>query len=178
MAFMEEELHPGLAGGKLQVTRYRDLAFLVRGDIARERHRERGLGTIQGTNHSLTPGLRLHFFPKKAAAVYELDPEQFDWSLLGSEQSSSTPLNCRRLLDKIKERAPHVVIDRGFDGEPVVLSRAEQEAEISSALAGERSSEDAAVYDNQLQFCFYSRWRYLVAGLEGRYDPSEDTYAG
>ena len=85
MAFMEEELHLGLAGGKLQVTRYRDLAFLVRGDIARERHRERGLGTVQGTNHSLTPGLRLHFFPKKAAAVYELDPEQFDWSLLGSE---------------------------------------------------------------------------------------------
>ena len=168
MELMEEKMRLGLAEGRLQVTRYRDLALLVRGDIARERHRERGLGTIRGTNRPLTPGLRLHFYTTQAAAVYELDPEQFDWSVLRGEQSPSTPLNFRRLLDKIKERAPAVVIDRGFDWEPVVLSRTERGAEVSSALAGEESRQVAAVYDNESQFCFYSRWRYLIAGMETR----------
>ena len=178
MAFMEEELHFGLAGGQRQITRYPDLELMVRGDIARERHRERGLGTIEGTSRPLTPGLRLHFFTRQATAVYELDPEQFDWSILGNEQSSSTPLNFRRLPDKIRERAPHVEIDRGFDWEPVVVSRAEQDAGISSALAGEKSRQDAAVYDNRSQFRFYSRWRYLIAGKARHHDPSEDTPAG
>ena len=178
MALMEEELRLGLAGGRFQVIRYRDLALLVRGDVAREHHRERGLGTIQGTSRRLTPGLRLHFYVRQGVAVYELDPEQFDWSILGDAQSPSTPLNLRRLLDKIKERVPELVIDRGFDWEPVVLSRAEQETEISSALASERSRQDASVYDNQSQFRFYSRWRYLIAGMETHLPSREDPLVG
>jgi hypothetical protein len=178
MELMEEQMRLGLAEGRLQVIRYRDLALLVRGDIARERHRERGLGTIRGTNRPLTPGLRLHFYTRQAAVVYELDPEQFGWSILGDEQSPSTPLNLRRLLDKIKERAPEVVIDCGFDWEPVVLSRAEQEADVGSALAGEQSRQDAAVYDNQSQFRFYSRWRYLIAGRETCLHPREEPHVG
>ncbi len=178
MELMEEKMRLGLAEGRLQVTRYRDLALLVRGDIARERHRERGLGTIRGTNRPLTPGLRLHFYTRQAAAVYELDPEQFDWSVLRGERSASTPLNFRRLLDKIKERAPAVVIDRGFDWEPVVLSRTERGAEVSSALAGEESRQVAAVYDNESQFCFYSRWRYLIAGMETRSGTRGEPHVG
>lgn len=178
MELMEETMRLGLAEGRRQVTRYRDVVLLVRGDIARERHRERGLGTTQGTNRPLTPGLRLHFYTRQAAAVYELDPEKFDWSVLRGERSPSTPLNLRRLLDKIKERAPAVVIDRGFDWEPVVLSRAERGSEVSSALAGEESRQDAAVYDNESQFRFYSRWRYLITGTETRSDARGEPHVG
>jgi hypothetical protein len=45
-----------------------------------------------------------------------------------------------------------------------VLSRADQgkSAGIGAALAGEGSARESAVYDNEAQFRFYSRWRYLV----------------
>jgi len=165
MELLVEDLRLGLAEGKLLVIPYRDLSFLVQGEIVRQRHRERLLGTIRGADQALTPGQRLHFYSREARVVAELDPEQFDWSVLGERRTTSTPINFRRLVEEILERAPNVVLDRGFDWEPVVLSRAEQEqnAGIGAALAGEGSAREAAVYDNEAQFRFYSRWRYLVS---------------
>jgi hypothetical protein len=168
MELAEEGLRLGLAEGKLLFIPYRDLSLLIRGEIVREQHRERGLGTIQGSHRPLTSGLRLHFYATHATAVAELDPEQFDWGVLGEHHTPSTPLNFQRLVDEILQRAPSVVVDRGFDWEPAVLSRAEQGTEVGSALAGEQSQQGVAVYDNQAQFRFYSRWRYLVAGAEAR----------
>jgi len=164
MEFLVEDLRLGLAEGRLLVIPYRALSFLVQGEIVRERHRERLLGTIQGANQALTPSQRLHFYARETRVVAELDPEQFDWSVLGERRTTSTPINFRRLVEEILERAPNVMLDRGFDWEPVVLSRAEQveNAGIGAALAGEGSAREAAVYDNQAQFRFYSRWRYLV----------------
>ena len=163
LELLVEELRLGLAEGQLLVIPYRDLSLLVQGEIVRARHRERLLGTMRGTNQALTPGQRLHFYAREATAVAELDPEQFDWSALGERRTTSTPINFRRLVEEILERAPKAVLDRGFDWEPVVLSRAEQNAEIGSALSGEGGAQEAAIYDNQAQFLFYSRWRYLVS---------------
>jgi hypothetical protein len=165
LEFLVGDLRLGLAGGRLLVVPYRDLSFLVRGEVVRERHRERLMGTIRGANQALTPSQLLHFYPRDATVVAELDPEQFDWSVLGERRTTSTPLNFRRLVEEVLERAPDAVLDRGFDWEPVVLSRAQQEehAGIGAALAGEGSPREAAVYDNVAQFRFYSRWRYLVS---------------
>jgi len=169
LELLVEGLRLGLAEGKLLFIPYSELSLLVRGEIVRERHQERGLGTIRGTNRPLTPGLRLHFYSQNATAVAaELDPEQFDWSALGENRTPSTPINSRRLIEEILRRAPAAVIDRGFDWEPVVLSRSQEDTEIGSALAVERSVQEAAVYDNEAQFRFYSRWRYLVAGSQAR----------
>jgi hypothetical protein len=164
MELLVEDLRLGLAEGRLLVIPYRALSLLVQGEIVRERHRERLLGTIRGANQALTPSQRLHFYAREARVVAELDPEQFDWSVLGERRTTSTLINFRRLVEEILERAPDVMLDRGFDWEPVVLSRAEQEenAGMGAALAGEGSARESAVYDNEAQFRFYSRWRYLV----------------
>ena len=168
LELLGEGLRLGLAEGKLLFIPYSELSLLVRGEIVRERHQERGLGTIRGTKRPLTPGLRLHFHAQNTTAVAELDPEQFDWSALGENRTPSTPINSRRLIEEMLRRAPAAVIDRGFDWEPVVLSRSQEGTEIGSALAVERSVQEAAVYDNEAQFRFYSRWRYLVAGSQAR----------
>lgn len=163
LELLVEEMRFGLAEGRLLLMPYRDLSLLVRGEIVRERHRERLLGTIQGTNRPLTPGQRLHFYTREATAVAELDPEQFDWSALGDSRTTSTLINFRRIVEEIRERAPRAELDRGFDWEPVVLSRATENEEIGSALSEEGGAREAAIYDNEAQFRFYSRWRYLVS---------------
>jgi hypothetical protein len=156
----------GLTEGRIRRISYHHLSLLVRGEIVRQRHRERSLGSIQGGHRSLTPGLRFHFYATDDNAAAELDPEQFDWSVLGERRTSSTPINSQRLIGEIVRRAPTAVFDRGFDWEPVVLSRSRQDAEIDSALGSERPVQEAAVYDNESQFRFYSRWRYRVEVLQ------------
>lgn len=165
----EQGLELGFAGGQELISSYQDLLLLVRGEIVRETHSERRMATVQGATRPLTPGLRLHIYAKNtAAAAAEVDPEQFDWSVLGDSRSPSTLLNFQRLVDEILLRAPTAVLDRGFDWEPVVLSRAQDGSEIGSRLAVEQGGQEAATYDNETQFRFYSRWRYLIARAAGR----------
>ena len=141
---------------------YPDILLLVRGEIAKERHHERRMATTRGASQSLTPGLRLLVFDKSATATAELDPEQFDWSALEEWQSSSTPINFQRLIDEILHRAGGAQLDRGFDLEPVVLSRSGVESTVEALLEGSKRRE-GVTYDNEAQFRFYGRWRYLVA---------------
>jgi hypothetical protein len=160
-------LELGFAGGQELTNSYRDLLLLVRGEIVRETHSERRMATVKGATRPLTPGLRLHIYAKNTAAAAEVDPEQFDWSILGDSRSPSTLLNFQRLVDEILLRARTAVLDRGFDWEPVVLSRAQEGSEIGSVLAVEQGGQKATTYDNESQFRFYSRWRYLIARAAG-----------
>lgn len=146
---------------------YEDLLLLVRGEIHRERHNEKRLGTARGASHRVTPGLRLHVYPREASVAAEIDPERLDWDVLGEERTASALVNLQRLLTRLLERAPSAELDRGFDDEPAVLSRAGtgEGEDVSSALAStskERSSE-GIVYDNAAQFRYYSRWRYRLS---------------
>jgi hypothetical protein len=100
----------------------------------------------------------------------ELDAEQFSWDALGGEHSPSTPINLKRLIDGILERAAGAELDRGFDMEAVVFSQAEGGSSLDSMLGVGQTSREGAVYDNEAQFRFYARWRYLVARAERRID--------
>ena len=73
----------------------------------------------------------------------------------------------KRLEDEIVARTG-VGLDRGFDMEPVVLSRSQADVEVGSMLGTEQGSREGVIYDNQAQFRFYARWRYLVARAEWR----------
>jgi hypothetical protein len=168
--FRGEHLELGLQGGTERHVEYSILLLLVQGDIKRERYREGRMATPHGASRPLTPGLRLHIC---ARAAFELDPEQFDWSVLGGEQSLSTPLNVKRLTGDILRRAPQVELDRGFDCELAVLSRSGAASELDSRLREEKSGE-GVIYDNQMQFRYYSRWRYLVAMAEKSARREED----
>jgi hypothetical protein len=163
--FVGEHLELGLAEGVLRRVACSRLVLLVQGDIKRERYREGQMATPRGASRPLTPGLRLHLYAADSRAAYELDPEQFDWSVLGGERGPSTPLNFKRLTGEILRRCPHVELDRGFDWELAVLSRSEAGSELDAMLKRDRSSE-GVIYDNQDQFRYYSRWRYLVARAE------------
>jgi hypothetical protein len=156
-----EHLVQGFLEGESLRTEYSDLALLVRGEIARERRRERQMSTPRGASRRLTSGLRLHLYGRESALAAELDPEQFDWSVLGSEQSASTPINFKLLIDGILGRAAHAELDRGFDWEPVVLTQSKCVTELDSVL-GKQTSVEGVVYDNEAQFRYYSRWRCLV----------------
>lgn len=155
----------GLAGGENVQVPYAQLLLVVRGEIARQRHHERRIATPRGASRPLTPGMCLHLYEADCALATELDAEQFDWDVLGQERSSSTPINIKRLVNEILRRAPAATLDQGFDLEPVVLSRAGSEAGLDSMLEGPESRE-GVIYDNQEQFRFYARWRYLVARAE------------
>jgi hypothetical protein len=172
MTIMEDRVELGLAAGLRRRLEVSSLLLLVRGEIKRERYQERRMATPRGASRTLTPELRLHVYATDSRVAYELDPEQFDWSVLGKEQSPSTPLNFHRLTDVVLRLGPHVELDRGFDWEPVVLSRSGAGSELDAVLGNEKTGE-GVIYDNQQQFRYYSRWRYLVAMAEKALTPDE-----
>ena len=53
-------------------------------------------------------------------------------------------------------------LDRGFDHEPVVVSRSIA-TDLGNALAEAKRGPEGVLYDNEAQFRFYARWRYRVA---------------
>ncbi len=156
-----DHLELGLSGEEIARISDSELLLLVRGEIARARHHERRMATARGASQPLTSGILLHFYGIHSSMAAELDPEQFDWSVLGAD-SISAPINLKRLVDEIVDRT-EVNLDRGFDREPVVLSRSQANVEVDSLFGGE-----GVIYDNEAQFRFYARWRYLVARANWR----------
>jgi hypothetical protein len=140
-----------------------DLFLLVRGEITRERHDERKVGSAQGASRRLTPGLRLHLYQRDASVVVEVDPDFFDFRSLDDERTASSILNLEKLIARIVERAPGAPVDRGFDQEPLVLSRAAGTGDVAEALAVADRGPSGVLYDDEVSFRFYSRWRYRVA---------------
>jgi hypothetical protein len=161
MALGDQSLELTLSkGNKLKID-YSDLLLLVRGEIRRESHKK-PKKAADGSSRSLTPGLRLHIYGAGATVAAELDSEGFDWNVLPAEvRSPSTPLNFKQLTDELLLRGTRAKLDRGFDMEPVVLSRSEPVSGIGEILQGSRKSK-GALYDNSDQFRFYARWRFLV----------------
>ena len=162
LRFYSDHMEMQLSEKGTEQVSYGDVLLLVRGEIARERHNERRMATPRGASQPLTPGLRLLLFGRTSNVAAELDSEQFDWSALGDRQSISTPMNFKRLTDEVLHRATSAELDRGFDFEPVVLSRSGVESHLDALLEGSKA-RDGALYDNEAQFRFYARWRYLVA---------------
>lgn len=143
-------------------TPYGDLLLIVRGEITRERHDERKLGSAKGVSRRLTSGLRLHLYLRDSSFAMEVDPDFFDFRSLGEERTSSALLNYERLIARFLARAPGVEIDRGFDQEPMVLSRAGG-SDVTDALTASDRGPEGVLYDNEESFRFYARWRYRVA---------------
>jgi hypothetical protein len=162
MRFHSDHLELGLAGEKPARIGNSELCLLVQGEISRSRHQEQHMATTHGASKRLTPEHRLHLCAVDASVAVELDPEQFDWSVLGADRSNSTPINFKRFVDEILGRTEGLELDRGFDLEPVVLSRSESDAEIDAMLGAGQKDREGAIYDNEDQFRFYARWRYLV----------------
>jgi hypothetical protein len=156
----DRSLELALSDGRKLTIDYPNLLLLVRGEISRERHKKPKKAS-EGASRPLTPGLWLHIYSLDASIAAELDSDEFDWSALAEDQSPSTPINFKRLTDKILLRASQASLDRGFDMEPVVLSRSEPVSGIGEALQGSKESK-GALYDNGAQFRFYARWRFLV----------------
>lgn len=160
----ERHLATDVNGIQLSIP-YDDLLLLVRGEIARDRYDEKKFGSSRSVTRGLSPGMRLHLYRREASAALEIDLENFDWSTLGPERSDSALLNLERLIDEISEKAPSATLDRGFDREPVVLTRAESSDDVASVLnnTDQALTAGAGVFrDNEAQFRFYSRWRYRL----------------
>lgn len=143
-------------------TPYENVLLIVRGEITRERHHEGRLGSAKGASRRLTSGLRLHLYLSDSSFAVEVDPELFDFRLLGEERTSSALLNFERLIARLLTRAPGLAIDRGFDQEPLILSRAGG-GDVTDALAMADRGPEGVLYDNEESFRFYARWRYRVA---------------
>jgi hypothetical protein len=141
---------------------YEDALLMVRGEITRERHDDRKLGSAKGVSRRLTSGLRLHLYLRHSSFAIEIDPDVFDFRFLGEERTSSTLLNIERLIARFLSRAPGLALDRGFDYEPPVLSRAGG-GDVTDALAASDRGPKGTLYDNEESFRFYARWRYRVA---------------
>ena len=140
---------------------YEDIVLCVRGEITRENHNERKLATAKGANRSLSPGLLLHLYSKEASAAVEVDPESFTWPSSGHEPTRSALLNLEHFLDAIEDKTPGVLVDRGFDLELPVLSRAGDSSDLAHILSGS-GSPGGVLFDNEEQFRFYARWRYRL----------------
>jgi hypothetical protein len=141
---------------------YQDIQLLVRGEIAREHHDDKKLTTTRGANRSLSPGLLLHLYSREASVAIEIDPEGIAWPQLGGATSPSALLNLENFIDVIEERARGVTVDRGFDLEPPVFSRASGDGQDFAQILSSRGAPRGALYDNQDQFRDYARWRYRL----------------
>ncbi len=142
---------------------YGDVLLIVRGEITRERHDERKLGSAKGASRRLTSSLRLHLYLRDSTFAVEVDPDLFDFRFLQEEKTSSALLNFERLIDRFLSKAPGLAIDRGFDHEPLVLSRAGGGGDVTDALVASDRGPSGVLYDNEASFRFYARWRYRVA---------------
>jgi hypothetical protein len=142
---------------------YGDVLLIARGEITRERHDERRLGSAKGESRRLTSGLRLHLYLRDSSVAVEVDPDLFDFRFLQEEKTSSALLNLERLIARFLDKAPGLDIDRGFDHEPLVLSRAGGGGDVTDALAANDRGPDGVLYDDEANFRFYARWRYRVA---------------
>jgi hypothetical protein len=153
------ELDP--ASGSVGPAGYEELLLLVRGEITRERLDETKVGSRKAASRRLSPGLRLHLYTRNATAAVEIDPEFFDFRALGAEKTSSAFLNLDRLVGRIQAMATSATVDRGFDFEPLLLSRS-GEADPLAALASSERGRTGVAYDDEAHFRFYARWRYRV----------------
>lgn len=153
------------ASSSLLSASYEELLLLVRGEITRERHDGKKLGSTKGVSRRLTSGLRLHLYPRDAKVAVEVDPELFDFRLLQEERTASALLNLEKVIARILGKASSLTVDRGFDLEPLVLSRASG-GDVTDALAssnrGDRGPGEVP-YDDEANFRFYARWLYRVA---------------
>jgi len=151
------------ASSSLVPAPYGELLLLVRGEITRERHDERRLGSTKGVSRRLTPGLRLHLYLRDPSVAIEVDPDLFDFRFLLEEKTASALLNFEKLIARILEKAPGLAVDRGFDQEPLVLSRAGGVGDVTDSLASSDRGPSGVPYDDEANFRFYARWRYRVA---------------
>jgi len=156
----ERALEVSLDGRALSIP-YEDMLLCVRGEITRENHNERKLATAKGANRSLSPGLLLHLYSEEASVAVEVDPESFSWPSFGQEPTRSALLNLEHFLDALEDKTPGVLVDRGFDSELPVLSRAGDGSDLAQILSGS-SSPGGVLFDNEDQFRFYARWRYRL----------------
>ena len=156
----ERALEVSLDGTALSIP-YEDILLCVRGEITRENHNERKLATAKGANRSLSPDLLLHLYSKEASAAVEVDPESFTWPSFGHEPTRSALLNLEHFLDALEDKSPGVLVDRGFDRELPVLSRAGDGSDLAQILSGS-GSPGGVLFDNEDQFRFYARWRYRL----------------
>ncbi len=150
------------ASPKVAPAPYGELLLLVRGEITRERHDERKLGSTKGASRRLTSGLRLHLYLREASVAVEVDPDLFDFRILQDQRTASAHLNFEKLIARLLERAPGVGVDRGFEMEPLVLSRAGGAGDVIDALAATDRGPAGVPYDDEDNFRFYARWRYRV----------------
>ena len=151
------------ASSSLVPAPYGELLLLVRGEITRERHDERRLGSTKGVSRRLTPGLRLHLYLRDPSVAIEVDPDLFDFRFLLEEKTASALLNFEKLIARILEKAAGLAVDRGFDQEPLVLSRAGGVGDVTDSLASSDRGPSGVPYDDEANFRFYARWRYRVA---------------
>jgi hypothetical protein len=152
---------PSSAPGNLTVP-FSDVLLLVRGEITRERHDEKRVGTTRSASRRLTPGLRLHLYQREASVAIEIDPEGFDFQALGTERSAAALLNLERLVSRLVDRTAGAALDRGFDHEPAVVARSVA-LDLGDALSDAKRGAGGMLYDNEAQFRFYARWRYRIA---------------
>jgi hypothetical protein len=160
--FREGYLEARVDGAPKLSVPYAEVLLVVRGEITRERHDDKRLGTTKSVSRRLTSGLRLHLYERHASLALEVDPESFDFDVLGSDRSASMVLNFEKLLSLVSARIPDLEIDRGFDYEPVVVSRSGR-SDVTDSLAESDRGPGGALYDNEEEFRFYARWRYRVA---------------
>ncbi|MGH9322808.1 MAG: hypothetical protein ACRD21_02945 [Vicinamibacteria bacterium] len=167
------EVHLGGATRSVLPMPYEELLLLVRGEITRERHDDRKLGSPRGSSRRLTSGLRLHLYAREASMAVEIDPDRFDFRALAERQTSSVLLNLERLASRVSEKKPDLTLDRGFDQEPLILSRSGADGEVTDALSDKNRGREGVVYDDEANFRFYARWRYRVARHVARRQPGE-----
>lgn len=159
----ERHLNWRLEGsGRSHATPVAGLLLLVTGEITRERHHEKRVASVKSPTRRLTSALRLHLYEREAGLAIEIDPESFEFALLGAAHTRSAHLNFQRLVSRLSELAPEVEVDRGFDWEPVVLARSGA-GDVTDALAQAEGGPDGVLYDNEAAFRFYARWRYRLS---------------
>lgn len=111
----------------------------------------------------LLPVEIMDIYRKKSAGAWRLAENEFDYAGLGQEMSPSSLINFMNILNRIKNHAPHCLLDSSFNSAGTTLAESPTEDKIRNNLIKELavSLGQKKVYDNRTVFDDYSARLYL-----------------
>lgn len=172
--FSDDALVAYVAGSsELLRAEWSDVLLLVKGRIIvrrveTEERRKGSRGEIMQAREMAGDLLAFDLYTKGAVGVWRVASDSFDFSCLGARKSLIAAQNFAALIEALRERANHLMLDDSYDNFRQALAPVwpPEERTESRGLRRERpgrfNTEAVMTSDNETQFTRYSRSRYFL----------------
>ncbi len=105
---------------------------------------------------------------------WRISEDNFDYSCLGDKKAATGFENIGRLLELIRERAPHVEIDKSYASKRILLANVwplEEDSKTTVMFGMRRMNRQSSMTSNESQFSKYSRAAWLLKSNRAEFTP-------